>query len=97
MTYSMDQMTAAGWTTRRGIRLWEKAGLLGEVARDERNMRRFTADQVRRAQIIGAAQMAGMGLAEIRYADDQALWHKIDHAQKHLSAVRASIFGEFDL
>jgi len=95
--FSMDDMTTAGWTTRRGIRLWEKAGLLGEVARDERNMRRFTADQVRRATLIGAAQMAGMGLAEIGCASDQHLWHKIDHAQRHLATVRASIFRELDL
>lgn len=95
--FSMDEMTSAGWATRRGIRLWEKAGLLGEVARDERNMRRFTADQVRRAKIIGAAQMAGMGLAEIRSASEQHLWRKIDHAQHHLAEVRASIFAELDL
>lgn len=66
MSYSVDDMTKAGCTTRRGVRFWQEQGLLGEVARTNGNQRRFTEDQFRRAKIIAAAQFGGWKLDEIK-------------------------------
>jgi DNA-binding transcriptional MerR regulator len=63
--HSMDEMTRAGCTTRRAIRLWEEQGLLGDVARSAGDTRQFTPDQMDRARIIAAAQFGGWKLEEI--------------------------------
>ena len=97
MSFSMDDMTTAGRTTRRAIRLWEQEGLLGKVDRDDAGRRLFTGDQVDRAKIIGAAQMAGMSLGEIGRSTDQQLWARIDDGARHMSEVRRGIFGGYDL
>lgn len=64
--YSMDDMTRAGCTSRRGVRYWQDEGLLGEVARSEGGTRRYTAEQLDKAKIIAAAQFGGWSLDEIR-------------------------------
>lgn len=67
MTYhSMEDMTRAGCTSRRGIRYWEDLGLLGEVARTAGDTRQFTDDQMERARIIAAAQFGGFELDAIK-------------------------------
>lgn len=65
MSYSVEQMCAAGCTSRRGVRFWEEKGLLGPVERSGGNQRRFTAEQLQRAKIIAAAQFGGFTLDEI--------------------------------
>jgi len=67
MTYTIDDMLKAGQTTLRGVRWWEKQGLLGEVARSDGNHRRYTPEHIRRAKIIAACQKCGMQLAEIKH------------------------------
>lgn len=64
--YSVEQMCAAGCTSRRGIRFWEEQGLLGEVERSGGNQRRFTEEQLKFARIIAAAQFGGFTLEEIK-------------------------------
>ena len=64
--HSVDEMTRAGCTSRRGIRFWEEKGLLGEVARSDGDTRRYTAEQLDRAKIIAAAQFGGWSLDDIR-------------------------------
>lgn len=64
--HSVDDMTRAGCTTRRGVRYWENEGLLGEVARSNGGTRRYTPEQLDRARIIAAAQFGGWSLDEIR-------------------------------
>ena len=64
--HSMDEMMAAGCTSRRGVRWWEDQGLLGPVERSEGGTRRFTAEQLDKARIIAAAQFGGWSLDEIR-------------------------------
>lgn len=66
MSFTLDDMTKAGRTTIRGVRLWDREGLLGAVARDGLNRRVFTAEHMRRARIIAAAQTAGWPNARIR-------------------------------
>lgn len=63
--YSVEQMCAAGCTSRRGVRFWEGQGLLGPVARSDGNQRRYTEEQLKRARIIAAAQFGGFSLEEI--------------------------------
>lgn len=60
------EMSRAGCTSLRGIRLWEDENLLGEVARSEGGTRRYTAEQLDKAKIIAAAQFGGWSLDEIR-------------------------------
>jgi DNA-binding transcriptional MerR regulator len=64
--HSMDDMTRAGCTSRRGIRHWEDIGLLGTVARSAGDTRQYTADQLDRAKIIAAAAFGGWKLDDIR-------------------------------
>lgn len=64
--HSMDAMTRAGCTTRRGIRFWEDQGLLGDVERNNNDVRRYTPEQLDCARIIAAAQFGGWTLEEIK-------------------------------
>lgn len=63
--HSIDEMCRAGCTSRRGIRFWEEKGLLGEVARSEGDIRRYTPEQMDKARIIAAAQFGSWSLEEI--------------------------------
>lgn len=63
--HSMDEMTRAGCTSRRGIRYWEDQGLLGIVDRTGGDTRRYTDEQLDRARIIAAAQFGNFSLAQI--------------------------------
>lgn len=64
--HSMDEMTRAGCTSRRGVRHWEDLGLLGEVARSGGDTRQYTAKQLDFARIIAAAQFGGWSLDDIK-------------------------------
>lgn len=64
--HTMDEMTRAGCTSRRGIRHWEEKGLLGLVERSEGDTRRYTQEQLDKAKIIAAAQFGGWSLEEIQ-------------------------------
>lgn len=64
--HSMEAMTVAGCTTRRGIRHWESEGLLGPVERSSGNTRRYTDAQIALAKIIAAAQFASFDLDTIK-------------------------------
>lgn len=80
--YSVEQMCAAGCTSRRGVRFWEEQGLLGPVSRSEGNQRRYTEEQVKRARIIAAAQFGGFSLEEIGQmleAYDMEVFEAITH------------------
>lgn len=63
--HSMDDMTRAGCTSRRGVRHWEDLGLLGDVARTSGDTRQYTDEQLDRAKIIAAAQFGGFQLETI--------------------------------
>lgn len=97
VSFSIESMTQAARTTPRAIRLWEKRGLLGPVARDERNARLFTAEQLERAKLIAAAQMAGMSLNEIRNAPHITLYERITNAARFLQKTASVLPGELDL
>lgn len=64
--HTVDEMTRAGCTSRRGVRYWEDQGLLGPVARSAGGTRQYTPEQLDRARIIAAAQFGGWSLDEIR-------------------------------
>ncbi len=64
--HTMEEMTRAGCTSRRGVRYWEDQGLLGEVERSDGGTRRYTAEQLDRARIIAAAQFGGFDLDMIK-------------------------------
>lgn len=64
--FSVDDMTRAGCTSRRGIRYWEEKGLLGPVERTDGDTRRYTQEQLNKAKIIAAAQFGGWSLEEIQ-------------------------------
>lgn len=64
--FSVDDMTRAGCTSRRGIRYWEEKGLLGPVERSDGDTRRYTQEQLDKAKIIAAAQFGGWSLEEIQ-------------------------------
>lgn len=66
MPITIDDMARAGCTTARGIRYWEKEGLLGEVDRSAGNQRRYTQEQLNRAKIIAAAQFGGWSLEDAK-------------------------------
>lgn len=67
MYFTLAEMCQAGRTTERGVRLWDSKGLLGVVERNGYNAERlFTAEHMRRARIIAAAQTADWPLARIR-------------------------------
>jgi len=69
--HSMEEMTRAGCTSRRGVRYWEDQGLLGDVKRSDGGTRQYTAEQLDRARIIAAAQFGGFDLDMIkRMLDD---------------------------
>ncbi len=63
--HSPEEMLRAGCTTHRGLRHWEDQGLLGNVARSEHGIRRYTLEQLNKAKIIAAAQFGGFSLDEI--------------------------------
>lgn len=63
--HSVEDMTRAGCTTRRGVRFWEDQGLLGEVARSSGGTRQYTPAQLDKAKIIAAAQFGGFDLETI--------------------------------
>lgn len=64
--HSVEEMCAAGCTSRRGVRWWEDQGLLGPVERSEGGTRRFTAEQLDKARIIAAAQFGNFSLDTIK-------------------------------
>lgn len=64
--HTMDEMTRAGCTSRRGIRHWEDIGLLGPVERTDGDTRRYTDEQLDKAKIIAAAQFGAWSLEEIK-------------------------------
>jgi len=69
--HSMEEMTRAGCTSRRGVRYWEDQGLLGDVKRSDGGTRQYTAEQLDRARIIAAAQFGGFDLDMVkRMLDD---------------------------
>lgn len=63
--HTVEEMTRAGCTTRRGIRFWEDKGLLGQVERSAGGTRQFTPEQLDKARIIAAAQFGGWSLDDI--------------------------------
>jgi len=85
VTYTIDDMLKAGQTTLRGVRWWEKQGLLGDVARSGGNHRRYTPEHIRRAKIIAACQMCGMQLAEIKQVIEH--YHKGDGGLRMMIAA----------
>ena len=64
--HTMEEMTRAGCTSRRGARYWEDQGLLGDAERSDGGTRRYTAEQLDRARIIAAAQFGGFDLDMIK-------------------------------
>lgn len=64
--HSVEEMCAAGCTSRRGVRYWEDQGLLGSVERSEGGTRRFTDEQLDKARIIAAAQFGNFSLDTIK-------------------------------
>lgn len=63
--HSVEEMTRAGCTTRRGVRFWEDKGLLGNVERSAGGTRRYTPAQLDKAKIIAAAQFGGWSIEQI--------------------------------
>ncbi len=68
--HSIDEMARAGCTSARGVRYWEERALLGDVARTDGDMRRYTDEQISRAKIIAAAQFGGFDLDVIKQMVD---------------------------
>jgi DNA-binding transcriptional MerR regulator len=98
MPYSTDEIAKGARTTLRGVRLWERAGMFGDVPRNDQGHRVFSEAHMKRARIISAAQMAGLDLARIQVAKDAHLWEDINRAAIFMSEVRSEIFNEdFDL
>jgi len=64
--HTVDDMTRAGCTTRRGVRYWEELGLLGEVARSAGETRQYTDAQLDKAKVIAAAKFGGFELDAIK-------------------------------
>jgi len=64
--HSVEEMTRAGCTSRRGVRYWEDQGLLGKVERSEGGTRRYTPEQLDKAKVIAAAQFGNWSLDEIK-------------------------------
>jgi hypothetical protein len=91
MTFTTDEIAQAARTTLRGVRLWERSGLLGDVPRDKNGHRIFSAAHLARARIISAAQMAGMTIAEIRASPDIEIWRRVDSAIGFLVPVRGEL------
>lgn len=63
--HTMEEMTKAGCTSRRGIRHWESLGLFGTVERTDGDTRRYTSEQLDKAKIIAAASFGNWSLEEI--------------------------------
>lgn len=97
MTYSTSDLAAAARTTTRGIHIWAREGLFGDVGRDANGARVFSEADLQRARVIAAAQMAGLSLSVIRAAKDAHLREDIDRAIDFLVGVRDSIYSDFDL
>jgi DNA-binding transcriptional MerR regulator len=64
--HTLSEFCMAGCTSARGARFWESEGLLGAVARSDAGIRRYTAEQMRKAAIIAAAQFGGFEISRIR-------------------------------
>nr|GAT42305.1 superfamily II DNA/RNA helicase [Mycena chlorophos] len=71
--HSQADFCRAGCTSPRGARFWEEQGLLGDVARGETGIRRYTDEQMEKARIIAAAQFGGFPLEQIK--DMLAVYH----------------------
>lgn len=97
MSFSTPQVAGVSRQTVRTIRHWETLGLFGKVARDRRGDRVFTDEQFRRAQIVSAASMAGMGLEEIKNAHPSTLVSAIGGAASFLSGIYRAMDKDFDL
>jgi len=94
--YTTPQVAAAARTSKRAIRIWEAKRLFGDVQRNKRDERLFTAAQLERAKVISAATMAGMGLDEIKEKPDIVLLAKICEAAYFIGSVLENSKG-FDL
>lgn len=92
MSFSTDEIAKGARTTLRGVRLWESAGLLGDVPRNENGHRVFSEAHMQRARLISAAQMAGMSIAEIRSASDSEFYETITRSAIFLNGVATSLF-----
>lgn len=92
--FTTPEVAAAARVSLRAIRMWEAAGMFGEVARDKRGDRRFTEVQFQRAKIVSAAVMAGMSLAEIKTAHESTLRLNITAA---IGFMLAATKQDFDL
>ena len=64
--HTLSEFCMAGCTSARGARFWESEGLLGDVARSDAGVRRYTAEQMRKAAIIAAAQFGGFEISRIK-------------------------------
>ena len=64
--HTLSEFCMAGCTSARGARFWESEGLLGDVARSDAGVRRYTAEQMERAAIIAAAQFGGFEISKIK-------------------------------
>jgi DNA-binding transcriptional MerR regulator len=64
--HTLAEFCQAGCTSARGARFWESEGLLGAVARSDAGVRRYTAEQMRKAAIIAAAQFGGFEISKIK-------------------------------
>lgn len=104
-SFTAKDMMVAGRTTHRGVRYWESQGLLGEVERSAGKHRVYTAEQVQRAKIIAAAQMAGWSITDIRKYLDNPTLEKAEQLSLDIAATSAflahtreiTLPGMFDL
>ena len=64
--HTLAEFCQAGCTSARGARFWEEQELLGDVARSDAGVRRYTAEQMERAAIIAAAQFGGFSIEQIK-------------------------------
>lgn len=95
--HGIDDLVVSARTSKRAIRLWEKKGLLGVVARDDLGRRVYDEPQLRRAQVIAAAQMAGMSLAEIKNTHELNINGPLADAVEFMEHVMNLISRDFDL
>jgi DNA-binding transcriptional MerR regulator len=87
--------------TPRSLRVWEDAGLLGSVARNDRDHRTYTADQVDRVRMILVGQMVGLTLDEMKEILD--LWSMTEErkmrarVREHVERLEFLLPPEYDL
>lgn len=97
MPITVDDMARAGCTTPRGIRYWEKEGLLGEVERSAGNQRRYTQDQLNSAKVIAAAQFGGWSLEDAKrmvHDYDQEAYEALLHRLMQQASAAARLAEE---